>query len=125
MIVKFRAWSKEYKQMLKVTSINFRDQIIATHEHVGGRPLQLVNTFDKFHLMQFSGILDKNNVEIYDGDIVIYQDKKWIVKYFSKYARFGLSTNYEENKMPMIPSMLNMQCEVIGNIFEHGGLLKE
>ena len=125
MNIKFRAWSKVYSQMLIVTNINFRDDMIIAQNLDGDRPLQLVNPSNQFDIMQCTGTLDKNNIDIYAGDIVIYQDKKWIVKYFSKYARFGLSTNYEENKMPLLLSMISDNCEVIGNIYEHGGLLRE
>lgn len=68
-------------------------------------------------LLQFTGAIDKNGREIYEGDIVLFHDKNYIVKYFNQYSRFGLSSNNEMDKLPMLLTSLS-NVEVIGNVYE-------
>ena len=62
-IIKFRAWNKEEKKMLKPFTIwQVSDEI------------DEIDLFEEGHiLMQFTGFKDKNGIEIYEGDIVRYK----------------------------------------------------
>jgi len=102
--IKFRAWNKNVGTM--TTSI--------------WPSLSQFKSEDKEHVfMQFTGLLDKNGKEIFEGDIVRYFvngmeiiDKViWIMGFFavSKYCGQIISFN---------------PIEVIGNIYENPGLLK-
>ena len=72
----------------------------------------------------FTGLLDKNGKEIYEGDIVrgIWQVnhkdvREGVVNYWEKFGLYGLNDNSS------LVSIVWSGCEVIGNIHENPELL--
>lgn len=123
--VKFRAWDKKYNEMLDDGFVLFNGMIYRdTRDFEDGR-----NTID-IELMQFTGLHDKNGVEIYEGDIVSIIDCEpslYKIVYWNNNFKWGVEytgsdiTNWQEESLEEFDS----ECfEVIGNIYEHGDLLK-
>lgn len=80
---------------------------------------------DDVIVCQFTGLLDRNGKDIYEGDIVTYtgMDKKThngVVEYISDRAHFGLRIKSGWSTMS---SESSIRDEVIGNIYENKDLL--
>lgn len=119
-IIKFRAWDKKGKKMFKVMSIDWEDigQMVKDFEN---KPY----FFDNVVLLQFTGLKDKNGIEIYEGDIVRYKtvSKKWSYGDI-RFDNGGFIFIYKNGGYEDLRSELGKSFEVIGNVFENKDLLK-
>lgn len=87
---------------------------------------------EDLELLQYTGLKDKNGVEIYEGDIIRYfsevmSKKEWICSVEVIGATFAVRTG---KKSYMDGSFLNRlskdeKLEIIGNIYENPELLEE
>lgn len=124
MTPRFRAWDKEFKEMVQVDALVFEEQIIkATYKNGNVVKEDLKN----YVLMQSTGLTDKNGKEIFEGDIIDYNGRNAVVKWHGSYASFVYmfvdelrSRNQEWD--PLYLSYFHFQ--VVGNKFETPALLE-
>ncbi|ACI61764.1 TPA: YopX family protein [Streptococcus pyogenes] len=129
MIPNFRAFNKKIQKMYGVDGFKSSERKIyrcslADDEFRSGR----LETFhfvednlDDYILMQSTGLFDKNGVEIFEGDVVEYDDGEYlfagkVVKtvfgtYVKSYSFFSFEDFSDENTM-------TADVEIIGNIYE-------
>lgn len=103
--IKFRAWENLEKQMLY---FDFEDLLR------GEVPLHPASC--DFYLMAFTGLLDKNGKEVYEGDIV--RTKHGLTRKI--FMRLGCW--YVDGCEEL--GYCNDQVEIIGNIYENPELLQ-
>lgn len=122
--IKFRAWLKEDKRMVNVETMDFTDksmQYLEKSEIINAYLLRRV-IFDDVELMQFTGVKDKNDKEIYEGDIYHVGDKniRYLVVWFDSgfEGKQLRSTSYAGLKS------WAKDIEVLGNIYENFELLE-
>lgn len=113
--IKFRGWNKSTKRMIdphKLTPLALNSEC-----------KDLKGLFLPFHedveLMQFTGLLDKNSKEIWEGDIVLTDEADWIGEVIFNHGMFMC-----RDKKGGFASFCNWdKFEVIGNIYENPELL--
>lgn len=76
---------------------------------------------------QFTGVLDKNGKEIYEGDVLEYGDSRFIVAWDNEHAKvncYFADKPIKEYYCPLHDSYIKESFEIIGNIHENPELLE-
>jgi len=115
--IKFRAWDKNEGMIFDITSfecVNGKiDGIFYDGDYIGQVSEDLV-------LMQFTGLTDKNGVDIYESDIVKCNGYKTEIKW-SKSTGYMIQRGHDRIMGYKYYAALGAKakvCEVIGNIHE-------
>ena len=128
MIPRFRAWDKEFKEMVQVDALVFDEQIIkATYKNRNVVKEDLKN----YILMQSTGLTGKNGKEIFEGDIVKVTDDDERTNFPD--GGIGTICGFDEIFMWYIDGQVHnglfdisqeYYIEVIGNIYENPEMLE-
>lgn len=120
--IKFRAWLKEKKEMID----NARPDFFCKQLHylrgnsAGGQDVLGVSTED-IELMQYTGLKDMREKEIYEGDILF---ESFGEKYYKVVFENGsFRAEIEEYSLDLMD--VAHCCEIIGNIYKNPELIKE
>lgn len=128
MIPRYRAWDKEFKEMVRVDALVFDEQIIKTTYKNGN---VVKEDLKNYVLMQSTGLTDKNGKEIFEGDIIAIEvediEAPINAKVFCNNEIGVLMFHvFEDNEdVPMVELLEDnsVAFAVIGNIWEDGELL--
>ena len=129
MIPRYRAWDKEFKEMVQVDALVFDEQIIKSTYKNGN---VVKEDLKNYVLMQSTGLTDKNGKEIFEGDIIAIdvEDIEMPInaKVFQN-SKIGILMfhDFEENEdVPMVELLEDdsVAFATIGNIYENPELLE-
>jgi len=132
--IRFRAWDKKEKKMYQWPFIihHWDNEIRVNAGKKGYTQIPM----EDIELMQFIGLKDINDKEIYEGDVTLAKrsDMSYVVVFFNGTFGFTPTNQWSENKPIMIPFVHFFEgehgaiglgeAEVIGNIYENPELLK-
>jgi len=119
--IKFRAFDKREEIIVEVVTIDYDQESISVRY---GDDFYWID-FKDIELLQYTGIIDKNGVEIYKGDIIKESDcnllfeVKW-QKYEAKF--FLVAINPKDDEIESMDFDTDCDTEllkVIGNIYEN------
>lgn len=125
--IKFRAWDNAFNKMFEVIQVSYEEsETLAWRfpfegERVGWSSAGW-EVGKECELMQYTGLKDKNGVEIYEGDI--YKTPTGLTGQVFFHANGGWLVETKEVEFTLLKINASKQGKVIGNIYENPELLE-
>jgi uncharacterized phage protein (TIGR01671 family) len=140
--IKFRAWIKKESRMAEVQNLSQNGKSIVVDDSDMDGAYNRHFGKEKYELMQYTGLKDKNGKEIYEGDIIAGYKGDFVHNVIGVVKYCGLSFVFEgtteENRYEISGGKGNNywrytvtnssvkelpEIEIIGNIYEHPHLI--
>lgn len=134
--IKFRAWDIKYSEMIatgftvigEVTMFGIIDQYVCENP-IDGRCS--IERYNDIILMQFTGLKDINEKDIYEGDILKWTSWKKDIAPYNNIVEFyagNQSCGYRIRNKSFFKALtgngiFNAKAEVIGNIYQNPKIL--
>ena len=117
--IKFRAWVEKFKEMYTVKMIDLQREIAYFDKYN-------YRSFYDINLMQYTGLKDMREKEIYEGDILSGGNNEEHYKVIFENGSFmaEFEGDFDEYSFDLI-DVVAQGCEVVGNIYENPELLGE
>ena len=125
--IKFRAWVKDRKAIFEVILIDYVTKKVTYLLERVGHLLSIRDAkFNDVELMQYTGLKDKNNKEIYEGDILFesFGERYYKVVFENGSFRGEFKGDFDEYSFDLI-DVVAQGCKIVGNIYENPELIKE
>ena len=125
--IKFRALVKDRKAIFEVILIDYvSKKVTYLLERVGHLLSVRDAKFNDVELMQYTGLKDKNNKEIYEGDILFesFGERYYKVVFENGGFRAEFKGDFDEHSFDLI-DVVAQGCEIVGNIYENPELMEE
>lgn len=122
--IKFRAWDSYHKEMI-TPWCELKENGHFWGEDTTNKPIYVSSSE---HVMQYTGLKDKNGKEIYEGDIIRMAGKFWYVVRFEDAKFVCYHTKEDYGKWGDLHRLFdhdfsNYGWSVVGNIYENPELL--
>lgn len=132
--IKFRAWDKQNKRFIEKIQLAYdgsTDGMDTSEEHPEQECEYFGGYLDNpdYVVEQYTGLKDKNGVEIYEGDIIHWKDEvraksDWVGEVVWRDAGFHVDNGGSFSSTEWLETASSI-VEVIGNIHENPELLEE
>lgn len=131
---KFRAYYKpdldEESGALKFEQTLIEDELFFVYDADIWYPFEIPFIDDQWVVQQYTGVKDKNETEIYEGDLIKYSNSRdqlyldFVLEYSEQQARYVLVNSKYTFDLYNVNDYYG-HVEIVGNIFENPELLEK
>ncbi|MNC28439.1 YopX protein [compost metagenome] len=125
-VPKYRAWYKPLGVMIhseNLVMINFDTKVLGVYMEMDGNGYHVLRMSD-FELMEYTGLKDKNDREIYPGDIPRDPTGIGEIEWVQEHCAYMVFTKNPSKYHHLESDGKLLHTEIIGNIYENPELIE-